>query len=42
VVGTARETVIRLLPPYIVPKKALSEFIDALATVLGVSREKAA
>ena len=34
VVGTAREKVIRLLPPYIVPKKALSEFLDALAHVL--------
>ncbi|HEY5610281.1 MAG TPA: acetylornithine/succinylornithine family transaminase [Thermoanaerobaculia bacterium] len=30
VVGTAREKVIRLLPPYIVPKKALEAFIEAL------------
>jgi acetylornithine/N-succinyldiaminopimelate aminotransferase len=46
VVGTARECVLRLLPPYIVPKKALIEFIDALGHVLGAShkaqREKAA
>jgi acetylornithine/N-succinyldiaminopimelate aminotransferase len=34
VVGTARENVIRLLPPYIVPKKALMEFISALEAVL--------
>lgn len=42
VVGTAREKVLRLLPPYIVPKKALSEFIDVLSHVLGSSKEKAA
>jgi predicted acetylornithine/succinylornithine family transaminase len=30
VVGTARDRVLRLLPPYIVPKKALTEFISAL------------
>lgn len=41
VVGTAREKVLRLLPPYIVPKKALSEFIEVLGQVLGV-QEKAA
>ncbi|MFA6954237.1 MAG: acetylornithine/succinylornithine family transaminase [Thermoanaerobaculia bacterium] len=34
VVGTAREKVIRLLPPYIVPKKALQEFMKALVKVL--------
>jgi acetylornithine/succinyldiaminopimelate/putrescine aminotransferase len=34
VVGTAREKVIRLLPPYIVPKKALQEFLKALVKVL--------
>ena len=34
VVGTARQNVIRLLPPYIVPKQALSEFIAALASVI--------
>lgn len=42
VVGTAREKVIRLLPPYIVPKKALSEFIEALDLVLSGPKEKAA
>ena len=42
VVGTARERVLRLLPPYIVPKKALSEFISTLEQVLGVAKEKAA
>jgi acetylornithine/N-succinyldiaminopimelate aminotransferase len=42
VVGTAREKVLRLLPPYITPKKAFIEFLDALATVLGVTKEKAA
>jgi acetylornithine/N-succinyldiaminopimelate aminotransferase len=43
VVGTAREKVLRLLPPYIVPKKALSEFIDALQQILSASStEKAA
>lgn len=41
VVGTAREKVLRLLPPYVVPKKALSEFIEVLGQVLGV-QEKAA
>jgi acetylornithine/N-succinyldiaminopimelate aminotransferase len=34
VVGTAREKVIRLLPPYNVPKKALKEFITALDQTL--------
>ena len=42
VVGTAREKVLRLLPPYIVPKKALIEFVDVLGSVLGITREKAA
>lgn len=42
VVGTAREKVVRLLPPYVVPKKALIEFIDALGQILIVSKEKAA
>ncbi|HEX6640301.1 MAG TPA: acetylornithine/succinylornithine family transaminase [Thermoanaerobaculia bacterium] len=42
VVGTAREKVLRLLPPYIVPKKALIEFIDALQQVLSATTEKAA
>lgn len=34
IVGTAREKVLRLLPPYIVPKKALQEFVEALETTL--------
>ncbi|HEU5162580.1 MAG TPA: acetylornithine/succinylornithine family transaminase [Thermoanaerobaculia bacterium] len=34
VVGTARENVIRLLPPYIVPKKALQSFIANLEDIL--------
>src|SRR3954453_17586485 len=46
VCGTARDNVIRLLPPYITPKKAFAEFIDALEQVLAVtvtrSKEKAA
>jgi acetylornithine/N-succinyldiaminopimelate aminotransferase len=40
VVGTAREKVIRLLPPYIVPKKALSEFIEKLSVILTLSEAK--
>ena len=35
VVGTARTNVIRLLPPYVTPKKAFIEFINALDEVLG-------
>jgi acetylornithine/N-succinyldiaminopimelate aminotransferase len=43
VVGTARERVLRLLPPYIVPKKALTEFIGALEQVIAApAQEKAA
>lgn len=42
VVGTAREKVLRLLPPYIVPKKALTEFLETLAQVVGVDRQKVA
>ncbi|HJW94527.1 MAG TPA: aminotransferase class III-fold pyridoxal phosphate-dependent enzyme, partial [Thermoanaerobaculia bacterium] len=43
VVGTARDRVLRLLPPYIVPKKALTEFISALEQMLAAaSQEKAA
>jgi predicted acetylornithine/succinylornithine family transaminase len=44
IAGTARDNVIRLLPPYIVPKKALSEFLAALESVLVsiASKEKAA
>ena len=42
VVGTARDKVLRLLPPYIVPKKALVEFMDTLTLVLTGHKEKAA
>jgi len=44
VVGTARDKVLRLLPPYNVPKKALKEFIDTLTSVLAgaTHKEKAA
>jgi predicted acetylornithine/succinylornithine family transaminase len=35
VVGSARENVIRLLPPYVTPKKAFAEFIEALEAVVG-------
>jgi len=35
VVGTARDNVIRLLPPYITPKKAFTEFIEALEKAVG-------
>jgi acetylornithine/succinyldiaminopimelate/putrescine aminotransferase len=34
VVGTAREKVLRLLPPYIVPRKALAAFVKTLDTIL--------
>jgi acetylornithine aminotransferase len=42
VVGTARENVLRLLPPYVTPKKAFVEFIAALESVLAAEKEKAA
>jgi predicted acetylornithine/succinylornithine family transaminase len=42
VVGTARENVLRLLPPYVTPKKAFVEFIAALEAVLSAEKEKAA
>lgn len=42
VAGTARDNVIRLLPPYITPKKALTEFITALEQTLAQVKEKAA
>jgi acetylornithine/N-succinyldiaminopimelate aminotransferase len=35
VCGTARDNVIRLLPPYITPKKAFVEFIEALEAAVG-------
>ncbi|MBV8517170.1 MAG: acetylornithine/succinylornithine family transaminase [Acidobacteria bacterium] len=42
VVGTAREKVLRLLPPYIVPKKALASFVESLDSILAPAKEKAA
>jgi predicted acetylornithine/succinylornithine family transaminase len=42
VVGTARDNILRLLPPFITPKKAFVEFIAALAEVLATAKEKAA
>lgn len=42
IVGSARENVLRLLPPYIVPKQALAELIAALENVVGIQKEKAA
>jgi acetylornithine/N-succinyldiaminopimelate aminotransferase len=42
IVGTARENVIRLLPPYVTPKKAFTEFIAALGATLATAGEKAA
>ena len=42
VVGTARENVLRLLPPYVTPKKAFVEFIAALESLLSAEKEKAA
>jgi acetylornithine/N-succinyldiaminopimelate aminotransferase len=35
VVGTAKERVVRVLPPFVVPKKALAGFVTALADILG-------
>ena len=42
VVGSARDNVIRLLPPYVTPKKAFVEFIEALEQVLGKLERKVA
>ena len=42
VVGTARDNVVRLLPPYITPKRAFVEFISALESALAGAKEKAA
>jgi len=42
VVGTARENVIRLLPPYVTPKKAFVEFLEALEQVLAKLERKVA
>ncbi|HUP44287.1 MAG TPA: acetylornithine/succinylornithine family transaminase [Thermoanaerobaculia bacterium] len=40
VVGTAREKIIRLLPPYNVPRQALSELIAALEAIVGSKKKK--
>jgi acetylornithine/succinyldiaminopimelate/putrescine aminotransferase len=40
IVGSARDNVIRLLPPYVTPKKAFVEFIDALEAAFGCRAEK--
>jgi len=37
VVGTARDNVIRLLPPYVTPKRAFVEFVAALQELLPVT-----
>lgn len=42
IAGSARDNVIRLLPPYVTPKKAFVEFIAALEAVLATVKEKAA
>jgi acetylornithine/N-succinyldiaminopimelate aminotransferase len=42
VVGSARDNVIRLLPPYVTPKKAFVEFIEALEQTLGKLEKKVA
>jgi acetylornithine/N-succinyldiaminopimelate aminotransferase len=40
VVGTARDRVIRLLPPYVVPRQALAEFIAALEAITGSKKKE--
>ena len=42
IAGSARDNVIRLLPPFVTPKKAFVEFIEALEQVLATVKEKAA
>jgi acetylornithine/N-succinyldiaminopimelate aminotransferase len=42
VVGSARDNVIRLLPPYVTPKKAFVEFIETLEQILGKLERKVA
>ena len=42
VVGTAREKVLRLLPPYIVPKRALAAFIATLGEALASAQQQVA
>ncbi len=39
IVGTARDRVLRLLPPYITPKKAFIEFVATLEQVLADDRQ---
>jgi acetylornithine/N-succinyldiaminopimelate aminotransferase len=39
VVGTARKTVLRLLPPYVVPWSVLARFVRVLETVLKEPKE---
>jgi acetylornithine aminotransferase len=39
VVGTARRSVLRLLPPYVVPRTALAQFMRALDVVLKEPRQ---
>ena len=34
IVGSARDNVLRLLPPYVTPKKAFTEFLLALQAIL--------
>ncbi|HEX4440764.1 MAG TPA: acetylornithine/succinylornithine family transaminase [Thermoanaerobaculia bacterium] len=34
VVGTARKSILRLLPPYVVPRSALAQFVRVLETIL--------
>jgi acetylornithine/N-succinyldiaminopimelate aminotransferase len=40
VVGTARDNIIRLLPPYVTPKKALVDFVAVLEKVLPVASSR--
>jgi acetylornithine/N-succinyldiaminopimelate aminotransferase len=42
VVGTARGDVLRLLPPYVVPKSALAAFLTALEEILQSDKERVA
>ncbi len=39
IVGTARERIIRLLPPYVVPQKALQAFVRTLEKILKEDRK---
>jgi acetylornithine aminotransferase/acetylornithine/N-succinyldiaminopimelate aminotransferase len=42
VIGSARDKVLRLLPPYIVPKEALEGFVNELKSILKVTLAKTA